>query len=640
MKKRYFGLLSLLLLNVIPGNAQSNTYGLPENIQDGNILHCFNWSINDVKNNLQYIAEAGFGAVQLSPLQRRNVQTSHVWSDVYRPYDFAFQDTPALGSAADLKSLCEEASKYGIKVIVDVVANHVDKTAGYHDPWWDTPGYVRSWGGNANINYGNRYSITHDRLGDYGEINSENPEVIARAKAYVQWLRDQGVSGIRWDAAKHIGLPSEGCEFWKEVTSVEGMFHYGEILGTPGPSNNEALMQEYAKYMSVTDSRYSDEAAESNGGIPGGKNGEWAPLLGTAKLIYWGETHDTYSNTPEYGGWSSSKTQATIDRAYAAVACREGAAALYLSRPNASGYSNIRVVKGSDHYRESAAIREVNRFRNMMNGRSEWFSVSDNGAVVSITRNNGGAVVVMKTSGQFTIANGGGLCPAGTYTDRVSGNTVTVTEQTISGTAGDSGIVVIYNDELADPDPNAPQQAYDDNTMTVYYDNSITKWSNVNCHFWGGATSATWPGITMAKVEDAYGRDIYKVTIPSGSHGLFTQGANGPQTVDSPSTLKNNHLYRGLATTTGGKANMEDCGIYTDEVNAVETIRPDEATFTVTHSYGQLTVGNFERAHVMVVGIDGRTYFNATADHGVTVTVPAGLYIVVVDGRSLKVLAN
>lgn len=31
-----------------------------------------------------------------------------------------------MGSESDLQSLCSEAEKYGIKVIVDVVANHVD----------------------------------------------------------------------------------------------------------------------------------------------------------------------------------------------------------------------------------------------------------------------------------------------------------------------------------------------------------------------------------------------------------------------------------------------------------------------------------------------------------------------------------
>lgn len=30
-----------------------------------------------------------------------------------------------LGSKSELKALCEEADKYGIKVVVDIVANHL-----------------------------------------------------------------------------------------------------------------------------------------------------------------------------------------------------------------------------------------------------------------------------------------------------------------------------------------------------------------------------------------------------------------------------------------------------------------------------------------------------------------------------------
>lgn len=595
MKLKLIALLCASSVALQTISAQQFDYGLPQEIQDGNILHCFNWSINDVKNNLENIAQAGFGSVQLSPLQRKNVQTSHVWSDVYRPYDFAFQESAALGTAEDLKTLCAEARKYGIKVIVDVVANHIDKAEGYYDPWWKSSSdYYRSWGGSANINYGSRNSITHDRLGDYVEVNSENPEVIARAKAYVQWLKDQGVSGIRWDAAKHIGLPSEGCDFWKEMATVEGMFHYGEILGVPGPSNNEALIKEYAQYMHVTDSRYSDESAESNGGLPIRKNGEWAPYVGTEKLIYWAETHDTYSNTPEYGGWSSSISQATIDRAYASVACREGATALYLARPKSSGYSNIKVVKGNDHYKESAAIREVNKFRNKMNGRSEYFSTSDKGDAISVTRNNGGAVIVMKSSGSFTVPNGGALCPAGTYADRVSGNTINVTAQSITGTADASGIVVIYNDELQPADPDAPVQGFDDNSVTIYYDNSTTTWSQVYCHFWGSNETSTWPGKLMTKMEDdKYGRDIYKVTIASGSYGLFTKGSSGPQTVDSSEPLKANHLYKGMDTQTAGKVNLADLGIYGDGMMIYYDNSETNYSSVCCHYWGGSTTSTF-----------------------------------------------
>ena len=258
--KRNF--LALMLAMSSAGMLVAADYGLPASIQEGNILHCFDWTMAEVKAELPAIAEAGFGAVQLSPLQRPDAGPGSPWHDLYRPYDIAFKSS-RMGSADDLKALCEEAATYGIKIIVDVVANHVDKTAGYHDTWWDSNGRVR-W--NGGINYGDRTSITHNQLGDYGDINSEDAEVIARAKAYVQQLHDLGVKGIRWDAAKHIALPSENCGFWTAVTSVEGMYHYGEILDSPGP--DASIIKEYTTFMSVTDNKYSNGAARDNGVSP------------------------------------------------------------------------------------------------------------------------------------------------------------------------------------------------------------------------------------------------------------------------------------------------------------------------------------------------------------------------------------
>lgn len=630
MKFKYLVLGVVCSVLTFNAEAQTNSYGIPENIQDGNILHCFNWSINDVKNNLPQIAEAGFGAVQLSPLQRRNVSTSSNWSDVYRPYDFSFQQTSALGSENDLRALCSEAKKYGIKVIVDVVANHVDKTTGYHDTWWDASGRVRSWGGSANINYGNRYSITHDRLGDYAEVNSENPEVISRAKSYVQWLHDVGVSGIRWDAAKHIALPSEGCDFWKEVTSVDGMYHYGEILGTPGPSPYKDIMKEYGQYMSVTDSRYSETAAHGNQGLQATKNGEWAPLLGSDKVVYFAETHDTYSNTADYGGWSSSVAQSVVDRAYATVACREGATALYLSRPNATGFGNIRVVKGNDNY-TSAAVREVNKFRNKMNGRSEWFSTSSDGTTMSVTRNNGGAVVVKKNSGSFTVPNGGGLCPPGVYTDRISGNTITVTSTEISGATGVTGIVVIYSDNLADADPSAPVQDYEDGNMTIYYDNSVTNWTEVYCHYWGGAESTNWPGVQMIKVAD----DIYSVSLPVNSSVVFNNNNKGSQTVDV-NGVKANHLYKGNSTMSSGKNNVDDNGTYSSADNIIS----DHREYTVSCSGGEIHIDGVSGQHVIVVGMDGMVRYRGIPEMQISLPVAPGVYIVKVDSSAVKVMVR
>lgn len=480
MSTRLLSTLMLMIL-ALPGWLHAAN-GMPDKVQDGNILHCFNWPISEVKNELPNIAAAGFGSVQLSPLQRADVRVGSPWHDLYRPYDLAFKG--GLGSREELKALCTEAAKYGIKIIVDVVANHVDKTAGYHDTWWDSNGRVRWEGG---INYGDRRSITHGQLGDYGDVNSELAEVAARGKAYVEDLKSMGVAGCRWDAAKHIGLPSEGCGFWTVVTSVPGMYHYGEILDAPGP--NASIIKEYGGMMSVTDNKYSNGAARENGGIPYGYGGSWAVDYGLGdKVVYWGESHDTYANDE----WSQNVDQSIIDRAWASFACRKGATALYLSRPNAKGFNNIKVGKGSTAFK-AKHIAAVNKFRNAMVGKADYFSSGNN--AISVTRQGGGAVIVMKGSGNVSIANGGGYCPAGTYTDMVSGGTFTVTASTISGNVGSSGIAVIMKDGVGpNPDPNPDPNPGPDP------DPSASMWILGNLP--GAAGWSTTPGTGMAMTKN------------------------------------------------------------------------------------------------------------------------------------------
>lgn len=630
-------------------------YGLPADIQQGNILHCFNWPAKEVKAALPQIAAAGFGSVQLSPMQRADVSVGSEWHNLYRPYDLAFKSS-SYCSEQDLKDLCTEAAKYGIKIIVDIVANHVDKTSGYHDPWWDSNGRQRNNGG---INYGDRYSITHGNLGDYYDVNSESAEVIAKGKAYVEKLKSLGVKGCRWDAAKHIGLPSENCNFWSSVTSVSGMYHYGEILDNPGP--NPSIIKEYAQFMSVTDNQYCNYAARDNGGIPTGYGGSWAVNYGLGeKCVYWAESHDTYANDE----WSQERDQATIDRAYAAYACRKDATALYLSRPNAKGFRNIKVGKGSTAF-TSKHISEVNKFRNVMVGKADWFE--SNGNACSITRKDGGAVIVMKGSGNVTVTNGGGYCPAGTYKDRVSGGTFTVTASTISGNVGSSGIAVLVKDGvIPDPTPGpGPTPNPDNGTHYIYYDG--TNFSQPQVWAWTSTENCTsagvWGGDNMTKKDGKWywevpaGKPVPEMIIihegdnKAGGGDLIyadkaTYHQDGTYTVSStpdpdptPGPTPSNadmyilgNLGTGQWNPAKGVPMTKNGNVYT--ANGVELILPDAAD--ATHSYFSLVtkLSDIEGNWDAVNGSD--RYGAQSKDEAISVgqTVSVKKYAVGVDNVS------
>lgn len=480
MKKTInYGLLMLVMLFSMASNIfADNKYGLKDNIQDGVILHCFDWTLADIQEEIPNIAKAGFTAVQTSPVHERAGKGS-VWYDVYRPYDFKIGN--GLGTEADLKALCAKAHEYGVKVIVDVVANHTDygnvadrlKDEGlYHQPF-----DVGNWH--------DRHQVTFGKIGMW-DLDTNNPTVQAIIKQYIQDLKACGVDGIRWDAIKHIGLPSEGDSFMQNVVD-QTMYNYGEILdGTGG--NDNVLFPEYQTYMSITDNGYGNGFANS---FAGGSINESVGNFNqrkakTEKLVYWGESHDTYAND---GGESKNKSQNVIDRAYAVVAGNNGATALYFSRPAQKAKNDIKFGdKGSVHFKD-AEVAQVNYMHNVCAGEPNYY-VKGNGVCAQVRKS--GAIIVLGNGSDrdVTVANGAGdgkwLKP-GTYKDMVGGGAFTVNASTISGHVGESGIAVIYNAGSIVLPPEvvfnpADGTAFSDETLTVTATplNAVSAWIQVN----------------------------------------------------------------------------------------------------------------------------------------------------------------
>ena len=505
MKKTInYGLLMLVMLFSMASNIfADNKYGLKDNIQDGVILHCFDWTLADIQEEIPNIAKAGFTAVQTSPVHERAGKGS-VWYDVYRPYDFKIGN--GLGTEADLKALCAKAHEYGVKVIVDVVANHTDygnvadrlKDEGlYHQPF-----DVGNWH--------DRHQVTFGKIGMW-DLDTNNPTVQAIIKQYIQDLKACGVDGIRWDAIKHIGLPSEGDSFMQNVVDQE-MYNYGEILDSTGGDDN-VLFPEYQTYMSITDNGYGNGFANS---FAGGSINESVGNFNqrnakTEKLVYWGESHDTYAND---GGESKNKSQNVIDRAYAVVAGNNGATALYFSRPAQKAKNDIKFGdKGSVHFKD-AEVAQVNYMHNVCAGEPNYY-VKGNGVCAQVRKS--GAIIVLGSGSDrdVTVANGAGdgkWLKSGTYKDMVSGGAFTVNASTISGHVGESGIAVIYQsgpivltpEVIFDP---ADGTAFSDETLTVTATplNATSAWIQVN-----GGEKETFTAAKQFTVgaDVAYGKNV------------------------------------------------------------------------------------------------------------------------------------
>lgn len=620
MKKTInYGLLMLVMLFTMASNIfADNKYGLKDNIQDGVILHCFDWTLADIQEEIPNIAKAGFTAVQTSPVHERAGKGS-VWYDVYRPYDFKIGN--GLGTEADLKALCAKAHEYGVKVIVDVVANHTDygnvadrlKDEGlYHQPF-----DVGNWH--------DRHQVTFGKIGMW-DLDTNNPTVQAIIKQYIQDLKACGVDGIRWDAIKHIGLPSEGDSFMKNVVDQE-MYNYGEILdGTGG--NDNVLFPEYQTYMSITDNGYGNGFANS---FAGGSINESVGNFNqrnakTEKLVYWGESHDTYAND---GGQSKNKSQNVIDRAYAVVAGNNGATALYFSRPAQKAKNDIKFGdKGSVHFKD-AEVAQVNYMHNACAGEPNYYVKGD--GVCAQVRKSGAIIVLGRGSDRdVTVANGAGdgkwLKP-GTYKDMVGGGAFTVNASTISGHVGESGIAVIYN---AGPIVLTPEvvfnpadgTAFSDETLNVTATplNAVSAWIQVN----GGEKQ----DFTAAK-QFTVGADV-----AYGKNVTITWGATDKEgkTETGSVTYKKVKAY----VPELGKADEFSCFLETSNAAAAVYVWNNNVKPVIKYA-GDWNDAIHKKLPLVGKSVSGKNVFKWTYD-GTETTAPAQL--IFLDGNGNKLTNN
>lgn len=620
MKKTInYGLLMLVMLFTMASNIfADNKYGLKDNIQDGVILHCFDWTLADIQEEIPNIAKAGFTAVQTSPVHERAGKGS-VWYDVYRPYDFKIGN--GLGTEADLKALCAKAHEYGVKVIVDVVANHTDygnvadrlKDEGlYHQPF-----DVGNWH--------DRHQVTFGKIGMW-DLDTNNPTVQAIIKQYIQDLKACGVDGIRWDAIKHIGLPSEGDSFMQNVVDQE-MYNYGEILDSTGGDDN-VLFPEYQTYMSITDNGYGNGFANSfAGGSINGSVGNFNQRKAkTEKLVYWGESHDTYAND---GGESKNKSQNVIDRAYAVVAGNNGATALYFSRPAQKAKNDIKFGdKGSVHFKD-AEVAQVNYMHNACAGEPNYYVKGD--GVCAQVRKSGAIIVLGSGSDRdVTVANGAGdgkWLKSGTYKDMVGGGVFTVDASTISGHVGESGIAVIYNAGSIVLPPEvvfnpADGTAFSDETLTVTATplNAVSAWIQVND---GAKQDFTADKQFTVGADVAYGKNV-----------TITWGATDKEgkTETGSVTYKKVKAY----VPELGKADEISCFLETSNAAAAVYVWNNKVKPIIKYA-GEWNDAINKKLPLVGKSVSGKNVFKWTYD-GTETTAPAQL--IFLDGNGNKLTAD
>ena len=366
----------------------------PSGAKNAVILHCWNWSYDTIRANLQDIKNAGYTAVQTSPAQPHSGYQPGVigtgdWWMLYQPIGLhvAQANQSWLGSASDLQNLCTAAHALGIEVIVDVVANHIcngynDILAGGVDPKdssqiiatsGDRVGYqfeVQPSSQVANFNpelYDLQYyrgyvfcddesteAVVHGNIG-MPDFRTDTSAVQTAVLNYLKELIDLGVDGFRFDAAKHIETPSDGAyasNFWPNVvggaetyaaqTYNKSIWSYGEVLSTAGKTRK---MNYYAPYLDMTEVSYAYTITEGFGKTHSATQvanqlfkdwlGVGVETLAASDLVLMAETHDMYAQS---AGSFSQYGSNVINKAWAVAVARADASALYFARPQGYQY--------------------------------------------------------------------------------------------------------------------------------------------------------------------------------------------------------------------------------------------------------------------------------------------------------------
>lgn len=218
------------------------------------IFHAHDEPYRNVASYVCELAKQGYSHVQIAPAQQSNpgpLPSPLEWAVRYQPVDYRVIE--GRGSEQDLRQLTTTAAQCNVKIIADVVFNHMANLPQYQSLNFPTFSPA-DFHPRCDINYNDRTTTTERQCwlnGDLPDLDLSRPNVREIQKAHLQKLMDLGVSGFRFDAAKHME-PQYVQEYIAFINTMSQgrAWNYLEVI-----EDADTRPEEYTAIAPITDFR-------------------------------------------------------------------------------------------------------------------------------------------------------------------------------------------------------------------------------------------------------------------------------------------------------------------------------------------------------------------------------------------------
>jgi len=191
-----------------------------------------------------YFSDLGISAVWISPVQKQPDHSFSEWSPphrIYKGYHGYWPVSPReidsrYGTAEELQKLIDTAHDQNIKVLLDLVSNHVHEDHPYyaeHREWFgdvmlpDGSMNIRKWDGETRLT-----TWFEPFLPSFDYANTNAIDAVVGDAMW--WMKEFDLDGFRQDAVKHVPH-----SFWKHLTFElkknfpdKNVYQIGETFGS------------------------------------------------------------------------------------------------------------------------------------------------------------------------------------------------------------------------------------------------------------------------------------------------------------------------------------------------------------------------------------------------------------------------